>query len=218
MSPRPSFLLSIVFVLSSPVNGDEELFLGEDLEDRIARVNEGQLYILPQPPARPVHHHRNEITITHRSLADGWVHLHQCHTHLDRVEATQILFNQEHTRGLELLSVDNIGSSWVAGASIQLRGIQSNAKVCIQAETHALKRLSAQRFRLSNGPFKRQFLDGYYPMRVTLDIRYPEQSLKLHRYDPKLQPGLNISQDRDGIRLDVWFEGKLMTQFDFHRL
>ena len=59
----------------------------EALQQRIARVNEGDLDFIPGPSQGVVHHHRSRIFISDTSLLDGWVRLEQCHVNLDRVAA-----------------------------------------------------------------------------------------------------------------------------------
>jgi len=143
----------------------------DDLEERIGRVSSGALRFLPQPPARPVHQHRNEIRISGESLQRGWVALSQCHSNLDPVPAAEIVFRPERTRGLRILSHRNIGTARIEGASVQLQDIGPDAELCVELESRALTRLSDDGWSLRNGPYMRRFLDGYCPMRVYIRIR-----------------------------------------------
>ena len=61
----------------------------------------------------------------------------------------------------------------------------------------------------------RRFLDGYYPMRVSLKIQYPTQRLQLVKYSPLPQAGLTLLVSEGDIRFDAWFEGRLHTQLEF---
>jgi hypothetical protein len=149
----------------------------------IAAVNEGELTFLDELPLGPVHHHRSRIVITQKSLADGWVLMEQCHESLDRVAEAQIVFNPEGARALEVLSFHNMDSAFVESNSIQLRGIGEDSKVCARLETRALHPLGMQIFELQNGPFMRRFLDGYYPLRLSIQIEYPAH-LELVGYAP----------------------------------
>lgn len=190
-------------------NGD---FPADDLADRTKEVNEGDLRILSRPPAKPVHHHHNEIRIHDSSLVDGWVQLSQCHSHLDPVGATQIVYRADRIRNLRVVSAAGIKESWVEDSSVQLREISPGGRVCIAAESRALEALGEECFRLTNGPYMRRFLDGYYPMRVSLDIGYPGR-LRLTDYAPK--PGLEVEQASGRVSTSLWFEGRLHTRFDF---
>ena len=145
----------------------------ESDRQRIAAVNEGELVFLHQPPMVPVHHHRSRIVITQQSLTDGWVLMEQCHERLSRVEEAQIVFNPGRTRALEVLSFRNMDAAFVESNTIQLRGIGEASKVCARLETRALHDLGLQIFELRNGPFMRRFLDGYYPLQLSLRIEYP---------------------------------------------
>ncbi len=215
--PLKKGLFCIALTLAPPLPEEEPAFSDDNLEERIAKVNEGRLHFLPPPPAPGVHHHYNEISVSEQSLRDGWVELKQCHSHLDPVGATQIVYNPARTRALTVLSSKNLVESWVEGPSVQLRGIAENAEICIQAESRALHKLTENRYRLRNGPYMRRFLDGYFPLRVTLDIRYPGDLLELTGHSPSPQPGLEINRETGNVRLEGWFEGRLTTQFDFHR-
>jgi hypothetical protein len=63
----------------------------------------------------------------------------------------------------------------------------------------------------------RKFLDGYYPMRVTLDVDYPAQTLSLIDISPSVQPGLAVVKQPGSIRLEAVFEGELQTLIQFER-
>jgi hypothetical protein len=63
----------------------------------------------------------------------------------------------------------------------------------------------------------RKFLDGYYPMRVTLEIEYPPQLLKLIDISPSEEPGFKHLESAGSIRLDAVFEGVLLTLIQFEK-
>jgi hypothetical protein len=62
----------------------------------------------------------------------------------------------------------------------------------------------------------RRFLDGYYPMRVTLDIHFPAD-MELVDYLPEAQPGFEVREGPQRVLFDAWFEGQLQTQLRFAR-
>ncbi len=178
-------------------------------------VNEGSLRFLATLPAKPVHHHQNRILISPDSLVSGWVSLSQCHDHLDAVPQAQITFREGFVRDLRIDVASGIGTARVEGASVQLQQVAPGARLCLSAQTRALHSAGAGVFDLVNGPYMRRFLDGYYPMRVTLEVTYPQQTLKLTDVDPPLQPGLTIVEQPGHIRLDALFEGELRTRMQF---
>lgn len=180
-------------------------------------VNEGQLHFLEAPPAKPVHHHQNHIRIDQDSLTSGWVRLLQCHDHLDAVPSAQITFREGSVRDLTIDSVSGIESAWVEEASVQLRQIGPRARLCLSAHTRALHNTGQGFFSLVNGPYMRKFLDGYYPMRVTLEIDYQAQTLRLIEVSPPRQPGLMLVERPGRIWLDALFEGELRTQIRFEQ-
>jgi hypothetical protein len=182
-----------------------------------ALVNEGSLHFIETAPAKPVHHHQNRIVIDASSLESGWVSLAQCHDHLDAVPLAQITFREGYVRDLKVDSAVHIGQAWVEGASVQLRNVEPEATLCLSAQTRAFHDTGNGYYNLTNGPYMRKFLDGYYPMQVTLDIRYPAELLELIDVTPSAQPGFALDERPGFIRVDATFEGKLQTLIQFKR-
>jgi hypothetical protein len=186
-----------------------------DLEAQIALVNEGELAFLPSAAAADAHYHHNRIAITEASLDLGWVDLVQCHENIDSVPAAQILFRADGIRNLQIDHAQNIGRAWVEGHSVQLEDVGPQAELCIRAQSRALQSLGDGLFRLRNGPYMRRFLDGYYPMRVALEIEYPGQRLRLVGQTPASQEGFEVAMTQGALQVDATFEGRLVTCFDF---
>lgn len=181
-------------------------------------VNEGVLHFLETPPAKRVHHHHNRIRIDDNSLLSGWVSLKQCHTNLDPVPRAQITFREGFVRDLRVDTSNKIKQAWIDGASVQLVNVEHGARLCLSAQTRALRNTGNGYFNLTNGPYMRKFLDGYYPMRVTLEIDYPPQTLQLIDISPQAQPGLRLESRNGVIRMDAVFEGELQTLIQFEKL
>ena len=178
-------------------------------------VNEGVLVLLPVPPDGPVHAHTTRITLLPASLRDGWAQLDQCHTQLDEITRAQIVYRHGRVRNLAVVSTHGIGQARVEGASVQLEDVSSAASLCVRAESRVVHRLAPDRFVVRNGPFMRRFLDGFYPMHVTLDIRLPPGDWQLVKSVPAAQPGFTVVYDDNGLVAEAWFEGKLETEFHF---
>ncbi|WP_455233929.1 alpha/beta hydrolase [Thiogranum longum] len=193
---------------------DDERF-EDDLQARVAAVNGGDLVFLAEPPIEPVHHHHSRIILGPDSLDDGWVTMIQCHSHLDAVPRTQVLYHQTRTRDLAILSSSDIGQAWVEGHTVQLSNIGKDASLCIQVRARTLEFNEDGSFSLRGGPFMRRFLDGYYPMHVSMDIELPPQYLRLVATKPDKQSGFNVEETEKGVHLDTWFEGKLYTEVRF---
>jgi hypothetical protein len=179
-----------------------------------SEVNDGELVFLERLPEKPVHHHHNHITITDSSLIDGWVELAQCHRNLDAVPRSQVIFRSEHTRDLRVAGYFNIGEVWVEGPSVQLKDVARGAELCLALESRALTRDGGGIYSLHNGPFMRRFLDGYYPMRVSMVVDY-SAALALVDVTPAAQTGLDIAYRNGGLDLDARFEGRLNTIIRF---
>lgn len=186
-----------------------------DLASRVALVNEGDLEFIPGAAAEGAHYHQNRIAITEASLRRGWVELRQCHENIDPVPAAQILFRSDGIRGLAIDRSENIGRAWVEGHSVQLENVGRDAELCIRAESRALESLGDGMYRLRNGPYMRRFLDGYYPMRVALQIDYPRDRLRLVGQTPASQEGFRVDRTQAGLDVEATFEGRLVTCFDF---
>jgi hypothetical protein len=180
-------------------------------------VNEGILHFLEVLPDKPLHHHQNRIRIDGESLNTGWVYLSQCHDNLDAVPRAQITFREGFVRDLRVDTFTHIGDAWIEGASVQLRNVEHGARLCLSAQTRALRNNGNGYFNLLNGPYMRKFLDGYYPMRVSLEVDYPKQLLTLIDVAPSAQPGLKLDAHPGAIRMDAVFEGELMTLIQFEQ-
>lgn len=192
-------------------HADDLLFQSADA------VNEGPLHLLETTPDKPVHHHQNRIRIESDSLASGWVALAQCHDNLDAVPRAQITFRKGYVSDLKVEQSRGIGEAWIEGASVQLRQIAPGSRLCLSARMRALRDAGGGYFNLVGGPYMRKFLDGYYPMRVTLDIDYPQAALRVVDVSPQSAPGLALQERPGHIRMDALFEGELFTLVQFVR-
>ncbi len=210
---RTSVLL-LALLAGPPVRADTDA----DAELASASsVNEGALHFLTTPPTRAPHHHQNRIRIDAASLETGWVQLAQCHDHLDAVPRAQITFREGHVRNLRVREATHIESAWAEGASVQLIGVAPGARLCLDAETRALRDRGDGFFVLQNGPYLRRFLDGYYPLRVSLQVDYPAALLGVVDVSPPAQPGLTVDEHPGSVQLEALFEGALTTLIQFRR-
>lgn len=189
---------------------NEEWWQQKSDTERALELNSGDLEFLPEPPEAPVHHHDNRITITEVSLDSGWIGLRQCHEHLDPVRRAQIVFGEGRIRGLRVTASRNIERAWVEGASVQLEGVRRDARLCIEAESRALHR-EGEAYLLQNGPYMRRYLDGYFPMHVTMTVETPA-GLRVASVEPERQPGFRVWREEGRYHLDAWFEGRLVTR------
>lgn len=180
-------------------------------------VNEGVLHFLEKPPAKPVHHHQNHIRIDDSSLRSGWVKLSQCHEHLDPVPRAQITFREGFVRDLKVISSARIKRAWVEGSGVQLVNIEPGARLCLSAQTRTLKDMGNGYFTLCNGPYMRKFLDGYYPMHVSMRLEYPPDTLQILDLSPAEQKGFSVRHARGRATIDGVFEGELYTLVQFER-
>jgi len=190
---------------------DDDDWFGQDPQETFNAINEGELSFLEKPPQNPVHHHHNTLIVLPESIETGWVNLVQCHENLDRFPSAQIVYNKDKVRNIILTSQKNIGHAWVEGPSVQLTNVKKDARLCIKAETRALIAQSDGSFIMKNGPFMRKFLDGYFPMRVSMNIKLPK-GMSFVSIEPKEQKGFTVVKGKQGIHFDAWFEGRLTTR------
>lgn len=225
-SKRIIYLLLFVFALVS-ITGMKAMTAEElekwfyddnsdDAEARALAVNEGDLEFLLSPPDKPPHELHNQFTISSNSLKDGWIDLVQCHKNLDKVPAAQILYHPRRTRDIKVISSTGIEKTWVEENSVQMKNISAdNARVCVSAKVHSLFPNFDGTYSMRNGPFHRRFLDGYYPMHVTMDVQLPEGELSFGAIQPAEQEGFKVEHDSHSMQVDALFVGELNIEVYF---
>jgi len=215
-------LFACVFIaitgMKSTEREDLERWFYDDSDDAEARalaVNEGDLEFLSSPPDKPPHELHNKYKIDSKSIKDGWVDLVQCHENLDKVRVAQILYHGRRTRDIKVLSSTGIEKTWVEKNSVQMVDITDNARICVSAKVLSLYSNFDGTYSLRNGPFHRRFLDGYYPMRVTMDVELPKGKLSFGAIEPVEQAGFSVDHDKQGMRVDALFVGQLSIEVYF---
>ncbi|TNF99341.1 MAG: hypothetical protein EP297_05795 [Gammaproteobacteria bacterium] len=168
--------------------------MSED-EHPASHVNEGDLNFLSTPASAPEHHHETTITILDNAMMDGWVKLDQCHSNLGLIESLEIVYHPQRIHSLRVVSTRNIGTALVNNNKIELEKIGLNSKICIQASSRALWPSEKKHYELRNGPFMRRFLDGYYPLHITLKVIYPSHRLQLISIHPDQQAMVYPKED-----------------------
>ena len=201
--------MSLFFVSALIHASDQQDDLWGDIAPVVSGVNDETLVFLMEPPGKLVHHHQHWITANRTSLDDGWVTVSQCHHRLDPVALSQITFRKGRVRELEVLSSDRLGSVRVEEDSIQLEDVEKGASLCLKGELRLVTILDNGGYLLRSGPFMRRFLDGYYPLRVSLQLEYRDLELKLVAYTPSDQSGFQTNRMPGQFGFDAWFEGRL---------
>ncbi len=207
--------ISIMGMKAANTDDEWEQFINDDSEERALAVNEGDLEFLASPPDKPPHVLHNKLVINSQSLKDGWVDLVQCHENLDKVSIAEIMYHGRRTRNIQVLSSVGVEKAWVEKNSVQLINISENARVCVTAEVHSLYPNFDGTYSMHNGPFHRRFLDGYYPMRVTMDVTLPKGELAFGAINPMEQKGFSVSHDKQGMQIDALFVGELNIEVYF---
>lgn len=192
-----------------------EAWFYDDSDFLIENVNEGHLEFIPPIKGKKILHSEAVLTITDSSLEAGWVDLQQCYRNLDPIGETDVVYNYKNINQLKITSLNNIGEARVNGQTIHLQDVSASAHLCIQAEVQILEQINDQKFTLSNGPYHRKFLDGYYPYHVTLKIRYPADRLKYTHILPAPHSLFKVINQPGKFFLDTWFEGVLQIEIKF---
>lgn len=97
--------------------------------------------------------------------------LYQYHHNIDAVTQAQIVYHKKRARELSTESLRNIDRAWVR----------------VKLSSKALMINDDGTFTLNQSPFMRRFLDGYYPLHVTIEIERPAFSTYLSQTTRRLQ-------------------------------
>ena len=173
-----------------------------------------ELRFLPTLPPQPIHYHHKHLTLSADSLTSGWADHQQCHYRLDPVAALEVVFKKEQVRKLAIRRAEHVGRTWIEDGSVQLQDIGPDAVLCIASESRVVRHDALSgRYTLSSGPYMRRYLDGYFPMQMTLIVDYPA-TLKLDAIQP---PELRLHTiDLPGhLRIYAVFEGQLFINLGF---
>ena len=199
---------------------EEQLqWLESETEHPTPEVNEGKLEFIPIAADKPEHHQSMQITLTDETIESGWALVSQCHENLDRVARLEIVFHKDRVRNLQVTEYTNILKAWSEDHRVVVRDVQKDSRICLRAESRIFHRLESSEgqaeYELVNGPFMRRFLDGFYPLSLSLDVSYPRERLQLLDVQPVSQPGWKVRYDANRIFLSGRFEGKLLTRLRF---
>lgn len=200
---------------TSPQDTELEDWLDADPEPAVPQTGKGELVFLPPPPETRTLHSINAIVITRSSLDGGWVKIGQCYKRLDAVPVAEVVYQYRNLRHLRIQSKTNIGQAVTRGQTVQLTDVQRDATLCIQAEAQILYPQADGSFLLRNGPFHRRFLDGYFPLHVSVDVQFPSQLLHYLGTSPESQPGFKVEVRDEHVYIDTWFAGTLHVEVHF---
>lgn len=194
----------------------EKWFESDDLHPVKMRndVNEGALVFLNKSPRKPALHATNTFTIDKQSIDQGWVTFTQCYEHLDQVPLTVVNYGFRILRNMQITSARNIEKASLDGKWVRLENIGKDAQLCITAQVRNFYQNEDKSFSLVSGPYHRKFLDGYFPFRLTMRVKYDKDLHFLYSV-PQVQPGFNIKLENNNLNIDSLFEGRLKTELRF---
>lgn len=168
-------------------------------------------FLLDEPDQTP-HHHQNQITLSASSLENGWVDLRQCHNDVAPIRRMVIVYNEQTIDALRVESTRNTASARAEDDRVDLRGVEKDAEVCVTARIKIVEDEGGGGvYRPESSPFVRRFLDGYFPMRVTMAVSWGDLDLRLEETEPAAQEGFEVASSDYGMIFDTLFEGELNT-------
>lgn len=214
-------LLMLPFAELGAVEGQDPLDVLERQEqddlERLRNVNSGEVEFLNDAAADADLHTDMHLNLAAEGLPQGWVDMRQCQRGLDAMASSEIVYRYAEMRDLRVTGVRGIDSARVEDQSIQLRGVQADAEVCVAARVKILRDLGDGRYRLVSGPYHRRFFDGYFPMRLSLEVRYPAEAMQWRRVTPAAQPGFLVREEPGRLTIDTRFTGMLTVELEFAR-
>lgn len=157
-----------------------------------------------------VHQQQMSLRMSQQSLQSGWVEMEQCHREMAPTGRSAVQFRAGKVRDLELLRHEQIGRAWVnrEGTAIELEGIERSNVLCLRGELQILQP-QGEGYRLQSGPYFLRFLDGYFPLQLTLRIESDAAGLRLQQLLPEQIP---YQLEQGEFTLDLLFEGELLLE------
>lgn len=214
-----TILLSLISLNASAELTPEQLdsWFNDDKMDfpEESTVQDEKLRFILHPGKKDIPLTEKTYRISAESLNSGWVAIEQCYHNLDPVGQLEVVYNYQKMRKLKVTQQTNINKLWIEGQSIQMEDVGKNASICTSAEVGILHRKENNTYLLLAGPFKRKFLDGYYPMHVKLNIQYPGNTITFNEIYPLPTPGFNLMQSHGVVQIDTQFTGKLYLAMSF---
>ena len=182
-----------------------------------ATVKGKELQFISQPQKKDIPVTEKTYRINTSSVTTGWVFIEQCYRNLDPVPRLEVVYNYQHMRNLKVTQQHHVGKLWIADQTVQMEDLTKGASICTSAEVKILRHTDEDVYLLLAGPFKRKFLDGYYPMHVKIKMYYPATQLVLHEMYPRAAPGFAITQETGLIKIDTYFSGELHLAMSFKK-
>lgn len=196
---------------------DAEKWLEDDSEFRSLEVNEGELTFIEPVTDKKILHSAKELTISESSLKTGWVDLKQCYRNISPIPETDIVYRYKQIRNFKIVSYQNIGKAYAEGQVVHLQDISADAYICVTAQVNIIEQKGPGIFVIKSGPYYQQFLDGYYPYRVSLIVNFPDDLVRVSGVSPPSQPLFNVRAGEHQLAIDTWFEGILTIKIEFQR-
>ncbi len=187
-----------------------------DEVDQLLDIGGPRFEPLATAPDEAVFLHAKVLTLTRESLTSGWVGNHQCHRRFAAVPALDVVFPAGAVDAIEILEADGIGQAWSDDQGVYSRHVTPDSRLCFRSRNRLLVRdVGGGGYHMLVGPFFYRFLDGYFPMRMDLTVRYPAALLRSRRVTPDGPPDVEVRHGPGEIRVTSVFRGELWVEFWF---
>lgn len=190
--------------------GDEQALPYQDFS------SDSELTFLQPNTKKRTPYSSTQLDVSEESLQHGWVFLEQCHDNLDPVPVAEVVYRFRAMRNLQVTYANDIASAIVEGQSVQLREVGQAARLCVKAEVQILQSRDSGGYFIFYGPFKRKFLDSYFPMHVILHINFPQNSLDFEKILPPAIDSYSVILQEGSLTADAWFSGELRFEVYFN--
>ena len=211
LRPGSALILAACLAAVAPVTA------ADDDVERLSDIADEDFLAIDRPLDRPPFVHNKALTVSKDSLASGWVRNHQCHRHFSVTPSLEIVFPNGKIRNISIIDSSNVGDVEVRGHTIQLNDVNDQSALCFDSEIQILQRESDGSYLMTAGPFYYRFLDGYFPIDVALEVRYPPSLLDVIRVVPGDRHGVEVTLNDGEVRLLSRFEGTLWVHVLFKR-
>lgn len=209
-------MIKAAWLLGLVISAAPAAFAADDDLERLLEIGDEPFEPVTWPLRDPPFVHQKSLRLTPSSIGDGWVKNAQCHTRFAKMPSLQIVFNPDTIRNIEIVEAENVAGAWIEGASVQLEQVNENSRLCLRSDNRLLsKNPKTSQYELKVGPFYYRYLDGYFPMRLELDVEFPGSKLRLLDTDPDAGPGIWVQKQPGRVRFESLFQGKLWITFRF---
>lgn len=162
--------------------------------------------------------HDKTLVIKSGNLDDPWIRNRQCHADFPLFPDLQIAFKEGAVRSIRITRQENVEAAWIEGPTVQMKQTRPDTRLCFESENRIFQYdPESDTYLLRVGPYFLRLFDGYFPVRVKLNISYPDDLLELVSMSPDPVEGAEAYLGKGNIYHENVFEGRLVLEFKFRK-